>query len=440
METIAKVTRAMQRVLGTEAERAARATGCVRRVREFTGATFVQTLVFGWLARPAATLEQLCHTAAARGVAITPQGLDARFTEAAAACLHQVVEATVTAVIATEPAAVPLLDRFAAVVVHDSTIIRLPDTLQPVWAGCGGGDHAGVGTQAALKVQAGLDLRAGTLPGLTLAPGRTPDAQGAPDPAALPPDALVLTDLGYFSLDRLAAHQVAGQYWLTRPKATTVVQPEGGPPRSLPALLAQATGAHLDVPIRLGAHHRLPARLVAARVPAAVAAARRRALHAVARKKGQPVSQARLAVADWTAYVTNVPPSRLTVTEVLVLGRVRWQVELVFRRWKSLGQVDAWRSAKPWRILCEVYAKLIGQVIAHWLTLTGAWAQPNRSLWKALHAIQTHAADLARTFDDPTAFAAALQALARVLHTTCRLNTRRSHPNACQLLASEEVA
>ena len=439
METIAKVATAMHRVLSTTADRAARATGCVQRVRAFTGATFVQTLVFGWLAHPDATLDQLCQTAAARGVAITPQGLDARFT-AAAACLHQVVEATVTEVIATDPAALPLLERFAAVVVHDSTVIRLPDPLQPVWTGCGGGDAAGAGTQAALKVQAGLDLRTGTLPGLALAPGRAQDQDGGPDPAALPAGALVLTDLGYFNLDRLTAQSAAGQFWLTRPKVHTVVQPQDAEPTTLPALLTQTPAPRLDVSIRLGAQHRLPARLVAARVPPAVAAARRRALHEAARKKGQPVSQARLVLADWVVYVTNVPPTVLTAAEVLVLGRVRWQVELVFRRWTSLGQVDAWGSTTPWRILCAVYAKLIGQVVAHWLTLTGAWVHPNRSLWKAVQAVQTHAPDLARTFDDPAAFQAARSTLAAVQHATCRLTTRRTRPNTCQLLASAEVA
>ena len=184
MDTIAKVATAMQTVLTTTADQAARATGCVQRVREFTGATFVQTLVFGWLDDPDASLAQLCQVAATRGVTITPQGLAPRFTEQAAACLQQVLEAALRVVIASEPAALPLLDRFAAVVVHDSTIVCLPDALAERWPGGGGGSATGAGTQAALKLQVGLNLRDGTMPHFSLHPGRVQDQAAAPDPAA----------------------------------------------------------------------------------------------------------------------------------------------------------------------------------------------------------------------------------------------------------------
>ena len=44
----------------------------------------------------------------------------------------------------------------------------------------------------------------------------------------------------------------------------------------------------------------------------------------------------------------------------MVLLRVRWQIELLFKLFKSHTQVDTWQSQKPWRILCEVYAKIGG--------------------------------------------------------------------------------
>src|SRR3712207_6995400 len=59
------------------------------------------------------------------GVRITPQALDQRFTESAAACLEQVLAAAVAQVIAAAPLAIPILERFGAVEVHDSTTITL---------------------------------------------------------------------------------------------------------------------------------------------------------------------------------------------------------------------------------------------------------------------------------------------------------------------------
>ena len=340
MDTIAKVATAMQTVLTTTADQAARATGCVQRVREFTGATFVQTLVFGWLDDPDASLAQLCQVAATRGVTITPQGLAPRFTEQAAACLQQVLEAALRVVIASEPAALPLLDRFAAVVVRDSTIVCLPDALAERWPGGGGGSATGAGTQAALKLQVGLNLRDGTMPHFSLHPGRVQDQAAAPDPAARPADTLVLTDLGYFDRDRLAAHAAAGQHWVLVPKANALVQGPGQPRGTVAARRRRVppTQAVVDAPVALGASHRLPCRLVAVRAHPQLVARRRRQLRKAARKKGQPVSADQWTLAAWTAYVTTVPAERASVAEVRVLGRVRWQVEVVFKRWKSLGR------------------------------------------------------------------------------------------------------
>ena len=52
---------------------------------------FIQTLVFGWLSNPNATIEELTQTAATLGITITPQGLDKRFTEKAANFIKQVL-------------------------------------------------------------------------------------------------------------------------------------------------------------------------------------------------------------------------------------------------------------------------------------------------------------------------------------------------------------
>jgi hypothetical protein len=85
--TIPQVARAMREVLTTTADAAAKATQFVRRTSPLGGATFSQTLVFGFLGNPQASLEELTQTAATLGVPITPQALDQRFTPTAAACL-----------------------------------------------------------------------------------------------------------------------------------------------------------------------------------------------------------------------------------------------------------------------------------------------------------------------------------------------------------------
>src|SRR3712207_9161500 len=88
MPIIEQVADALQDVFGAVAQRLARDTHFVQRESKLGGAHFVQTLVFTYLANPDATLEELCQTAAALGIEITPAGLTQRFTEAAATFLQ----------------------------------------------------------------------------------------------------------------------------------------------------------------------------------------------------------------------------------------------------------------------------------------------------------------------------------------------------------------
>src|SRR5439155_25562546 len=109
--------------------------------------------------------------------------------------------------------------------------------------------------------------------------------------------------------------------------------------------LAAYGPAVIDLPVCLGVHHRLPARLIAVRVSPEVANQRRRALHAEARRRGQAASAERLRLADWTRFCTNVPPARLNAAEVPVGSRVRWQVELGFKATKIAGDPALSRTA-----------------------------------------------------------------------------------------------
>src|SRR5881398_2021138 len=103
MTSIADLLPTVQTLLTTTADQAGRDSGLIRRVRCFTGATFVQTLVFGWLANPDATLEHLAQTAAIRGVPVTAQAIADRFSPQSAACLAQVLAAALRQTVAAVP-------------------------------------------------------------------------------------------------------------------------------------------------------------------------------------------------------------------------------------------------------------------------------------------------------------------------------------------------
>jgi hypothetical protein len=359
--TMHDVAQALRDVLTSVADAAAVETRFVKRRSKLTGAAFVQTLTFGWLARPEATLEELAQTAAAVGVPISGQGLDQRFTPQGAACLRTVLEAAVTRVLTADPVAIPILQRFpGGVSLLDSTTVPLPDALAQLWPGCGRNDGP---DQAALKLQVRLDLLHGKLTGPVLLAGRANDHHGELAEAPLPKGALHLADLGFFDLDRLRTLSKQDVYWLTRVQVNTRLYDAFGQLCQLPELLAQHKANAVDLRVQLGKHHRLPCRLLAVRVPAAVAAQRRERMLKKARRLNKKIDPGRWALAEWTVYATNAPASLMSLADGLVLARCRWQIELLFKLWKSEGRIDESRSTKPWRILCEVYGKLLGMVV-----------------------------------------------------------------------------
>ena len=117
-----------------------------------------------------------------------------------------------------------------------------------------------------------------------------------------------------------------------------------------------------------------------------------------------------------------------------MLGRMRWQMELLCKLWKSQGRVDESRSTKPWRILCEVDAKLLAMLIQHWVFLVSLWASPDRSVTKAAQTVQKQALHLASAFASVQRLGQALLTVKRCLAVGCRMNRRKKHPNTYQLL------
>jgi hypothetical protein len=423
----------MQTVLTSVADAAARATRFVQRTSKLTGALFVQTLVFGFLADRHATRESLAQTAAALGVDISPQGLDQRLTEEAAHCLEQVLEAAAATVLLADPVAIPLLSRFNGVYMQDTTIVGLPRTLAHIWRGLSN-QHTKDTPTSALKLGVRLDLAAGALVGPTLDHGCCSDRRSQIQYEPIPKGALRMADLGFFDLKVLAEIGQDDGFWLNRLQISTAVfQPDGSRVELL-TLLEDACSAVVDQPVLLGVQQQLPARRKAVKVAQEVADQRRRRIRAEAKRRGRAPSELALALAAWTILITNLPPELLSVEEALVLARARWQIELLFKLWKSQGQIDHWRSGKPWAILCELYAKVIAMIIQHWLFLVSCWAYPDRSLSKAVTTIKKHAMCLATSLGDADQLAEAIAIIARCLAGGCRINKRKTTPHTYQLL------
>lgn len=152
------------------------------------------------------------------------------------------------------------------------------------------------------------------------------------------------------------------------------------------------------------------------------------------RAVGEPFRSAALALADWTILLTDAPSKRLRLEEAWILLRERWQMELLYKLWKQYGQIDQWRTTHSWRVLCELYAKLIGMVLQHWLMVLFAWQNEQRSLVKLAQVVRDTAWTLMEALAGQRDFSTVWRLIERRMRAGCSMNTRRKHPNSAQLL------
>lgn len=413
------------------ADQLAKATGFIKRQRKVSGANFIQSLLIGWLGKPNASLTELVSSGAMRGLEISPQGLDKRFTpQAADFCQRLLEEMFKQTVMASASVSLELLERFTQVRLIDATVNALPEVWKALWPGTGGSDAKS--NQAALKVEVSLELKHGALHGSLMA-GKENDSRGALAQSDLAKGSLHVADLGYFSLERMAQLSEKGVHWRSRLKPDTHVYDERGHKQDLLTILPQSEGTKTAFRVKLG-EKLVPARLFAYRVPEHIAAQRRCKLRRTAQKKGRTPTHASLALAGWTLLITNT--EKISIEEALVLYRSRWQIELIFKLWKQHMQIDHSVSQNPYRVLCELYIKLMAALVQHWIVLASpCWQLPNKSLVKACKVIAAHALCIAGAFDCLRQLRAVLKKLTGCLSKICRQNSRKKRRNTWKEIA-----
>lgn len=101
-------------------------------------------------------------------------------------------------------------------------------------------------------------------------------------------------------------------------------------------------------------------RLVAVRLPEPAA---EKARAWVRRELGRKATPLDYEAAHYVVLFTTVPTERMSLGLCLELYRLRWQVELAFKRWKSLCHFDALPNYRDDTILTWLHAKLLLAVL-----------------------------------------------------------------------------
>ncbi len=161
------------------------------------------------------------------------------------------------------------------------------------------------------------------------------------DRVPVEPGDILLADRGYCRRQCVAHVLGKGGDVIVRLHSTNfpLLTPGGGKPFDLlPKLRALSADRVGDWPVRFRGGGRLwDARVCAVRKSAVAAqAAKKKLLAAASRRQSGPVREETLEFAEYVFILVTVPKEDLGSAEALDLYRARWQVELCFKRLKSL--------------------------------------------------------------------------------------------------------
>lgn len=112
-------------------------------------------------------------------------------------------------------------------------------------------------------------------------------------------------------------------------------------------------------------HHkrRYPVRLIGIRKSAEAAKRERKHIRREAERKGRTPNPKSLQAAEFVYLITDLSPEILPPAEALELYRLRWQVEIFFKRMKGILHLNKLRAQTPALARAYLYAKILAALI-----------------------------------------------------------------------------
>lgn len=291
-------------------------------------------------------------------IPITKQGLDSRFDDTAVCFVKGILEEVMANQIG-EPLEPRFLSKFSKVRIKDGTRFDLPQRLKEYFPGFGGK----ITSDAGACVQYEFDLKNRCLLDLDITSAKKTDYQDAKEKVVeIGKGELVIRDLGYFSLEVIKSIAEKEAFFLSRLKPRMKVFDECFREVNFSRLYSKMTknkmrSVHMQTFI--GDKERFSVRMSIELVPEEVYQKRILAVEKENKKKGSKTSEEFKIRARFNILVTNVPEEDLPVENMYKLYKTRWQIELVFKIWKSTIGINKIQPMKYQRFMCLMYSKFI---------------------------------------------------------------------------------
>ena len=307
------------------------------------------------------------------GITISKQALQERFNMFSVSFMSELLKRQLSHHIANVEK-ITDYKHFSRVRVRDSTRYSLPKEYTDVYKG-----HGGIGSPSQISIQYEYDLLSGSAMSLELTSACRNDQQDSKETLhTIEKGDLLIRDLAYASKNYLQHITKMGAYYLNRCNVKWDVYDKDGvvinwnkilkrlKKYSLPAMEMEAF-----IPTK---NQCLATRLVITRVDANTYEKRLKKAHIAAGSKHYQVSQKYKVYAALNVFITNIPKPWLSINQIRKTYSLRWQIELIFRVWKSQANINKVKAVKIERFQCQLIARLLW-LLLHWkiLAITQRW-------------------------------------------------------------------
>lgn len=335
-------------------EQLARQTKFVQRDSELSGLDFLVLCIFAHQQSDLISLEGMCGELFKDGVRITKQSLQDRFNHNAVEFITQVLNRALAIRLNQKP---PLSHRvFKRIIIWDSTQVQLPASFCEKYRGHGGGASA-----AGIKLQYGFDILSQKIIVMLVQEAVRSDLRQ--EVQDLEKNDLRIEDLGYFNLKRFEKIKTGQAFFLSRHRFNvTVFEYKNHTFKELNLVkLARVMriGERRTIEAFIGHKEKMPVRMIIEKVSQQLAGEKRRKLKTDKHNKRKNLSNKRLKLCDLNIYITNTSEQQIPAEQIRNYYSLRWQIEIIFKSWKSTFKINRTKSMKLERFECLHLGTLI---------------------------------------------------------------------------------